>query len=75
MLSAEQQATIKRFQDEKLRIRKELRQVRRDLDQDISRLGTQLKVINIAGVPLLLTVVAVAFAFSRARRRRQEGKV
>jgi DNA mismatch repair protein MutH len=49
--------------------------VRRDLDQDISRLGTQLKVINIAGVPLLLTVVAVAFALSRARRRREESKV
>lgn len=75
LLSAEQQAAIKRFQDEKLRIRKELRQVRRDLDQDISRLGTQLKIINIAGVPLLLTVLAVGFALSRARRRREEGRV
>jgi ABC-type uncharacterized transport system involved in gliding motility auxiliary subunit len=75
LLSVEQQAAIKRFQDEKLEIRKDLRQVRRELDQDISRLGTQLKIINIAGVPLLLTVLAVAFALSRARRRREEAKV
>lgn len=74
LLSAEQQAAIKRFQDEKLRIRKELRAVRRELDEDIQRLGAQLKVINIAGVPLLLTAVAVGFAFSRARRRREESK-
>lgn len=74
LLSAEQQAAIQRFQDEKLRIRRELRQVRRELDQDIQRLGAQLKVINIAGVPVLLTAVAVGFVFARARRRREEGK-
>src|SRR5690606_32852036 len=34
-LNAEQQAELLRFQDEKLRIRKDLRQVRRELDEDI----------------------------------------
>src|SRR5690606_8332084 len=34
-LSAEQQTELLRFQDEKLRIRKDLRQVRRQLDEDI----------------------------------------
>jgi ABC-type uncharacterized transport system involved in gliding motility auxiliary subunit len=74
LLSVEQQAAIKRFQDQKLRIRKDLRDVRRELDEDISRLGAQLKIINIAGVPLLLTVLAIAFAWSRVRRRRQESQ-
>jgi ABC-type uncharacterized transport system involved in gliding motility auxiliary subunit len=74
LLSSEQQAAIKRFQEEKLRIRRELRQVQLELNQDIAGLGARLKLINIVGVPLLLTVVALAFAVSRARRRRKEGR-
>src|SRR5690606_12309277 len=73
ILTPEQSAELERFQDEKLRIRKELRAVRRQLDADIESLGTRLKILNIAGVPLLLTVIALGFALSRARRRK-EGK-
>lgn len=69
-LSQEQQDELLRFQDEKLRIRKELRQVRRELDQDIQALGSKLKFLNIAGVPLLLTLGALVFVGWRARRRR-----
>lgn len=69
-LSAEQQAELLRFQDEKLRIRKELRQVRRQLDEDIQALGGKLKFLNIAGVPLLLTFGALGFVGWRARQRR-----
>ena len=70
LLSPEQQDAIERFQAEKLRIRKELREVRHDLDSDIRRLGNKLKFINIAGVPILLTALALCFGWSRARRRR-----
>jgi ABC-type uncharacterized transport system involved in gliding motility auxiliary subunit len=75
LLSSEQQEAIKRFQKEKLRIRKELRQVQLELNQDIAGLGTRLKLLNIIGMPLLLTVVAVGFLIVRTRRRRAEGKV
>ena len=51
MLTPEQQAELERFQQERLRIRKELRDVRRSLDVEIERLGTVLKVLNIALVP------------------------
>ena len=71
LLTAEQSAELQRFQEEKLRIRKELRQVRRQLDADIQALGAKLKFINIVGVPLLVTLVAVGFAFWRARRRKE----
>ncbi|MCK7594929.1 GldG family protein [Pseudomarimonas salicorniae] len=71
LLTAEQSAELQRFQDQKLRIRKELRQVRRQLDADIQSLGARLKFINIVGVPLLVTLVAVGFAFWRARRRKE----
>ena len=68
ILTPEQEQELGRFQDEKLRIRKELREVRHGLDQEIERLGTLLKVINIALVPLLLTIAALA-AFMWRRRR------
>jgi ABC-type uncharacterized transport system involved in gliding motility auxiliary subunit len=69
MLTPEQQAEVDRFIDQRTRIRKELRGVRRDLDRDIERLGTTLKVINIAGVPLLITIAALLSLFARRRRR------
>lgn len=72
LLSPEQQSEVLRFQDEKLRVRKELRQVRAQLDADIKRLGSKLTFLNIAGVPLLLTVIALFWVFLRARARRRE---
>lgn len=68
ILSAEQQAELGKFQQQKVNIRKDLRQVRRQLDADIERLGSRLKFINIALVPLLLTLVAIGFIFWRKRR-------
>jgi ABC-type uncharacterized transport system involved in gliding motility auxiliary subunit len=65
ILSPEQRAELERFQDEKVRIRKELRQVRRQLDASIESLGTTLKLINIGLVPLLLTLLALGFAWWR----------
>jgi ABC-type uncharacterized transport system involved in gliding motility auxiliary subunit len=68
LLSPEQKAELDRFQKRKLEIRKELRQVRRQLDADIEALGWKLKLINIALVPLLLTIAALAYAQWRRRR-------
>ena len=69
LLTAEQQAEIDRFIDQRASIRKELRAVQRGLDKDIEDLGTLLKVINIGLVPLLLTVATMVALW---RRRRQE---
>jgi ABC-type uncharacterized transport system involved in gliding motility auxiliary subunit len=71
LMSPEQQAELQRFLDEQVRIRQELRAVRRNLDADIDRLGTWLKVINIALVPVLLTILALGLAVLRARRKTQ----
>jgi ABC-type uncharacterized transport system involved in gliding motility auxiliary subunit len=68
ILSPEQRAELERFQDRKVEIRRELRQVRRQLDADIDRLGTTLKIVNIALVPLLLTLGALGWAWSRRRK-------
>lgn len=67
VLSDEQQAELQKFLDHKVDIRKELRQVRRNLDRDIENLGAWLKVINILLVPVLVAIAALLF-FLRRRR-------
>lgn len=67
-LSPEQQATLSGFQQEKLRIRKALRDVRHELDKEIEGLGTWLKVLNIAILPILLTLILLIIARIRLRK-------
>lgn len=67
-LTPEQENAIKQFLEQKLTIRKQLREVQHQLGQDIERLGTNIKVINIAGIPLLLTIGALLVAAARRRR-------
>ena len=69
-LSPEQEAELRRFQQERVRVRKELRDVRRSLDVEIERLGTTLKALNIALVPALIAIGAILLAVSRRRRLR-----
>lgn len=69
-LSPEQEAELTRFQRERSRIRKELRDVRRSLDLEIENLGTRLKVLNIALIPALLAIGAVLLAVTRRRKLR-----
>jgi ABC-type uncharacterized transport system involved in gliding motility auxiliary subunit len=69
MLSPEQEAELKRFTAEKTRVRKELRETQRGLDVDINRLGSRLKVINIAIAPLAVAIAGVVILSMRRRRR------
>lgn len=71
ILSPEQKTELDNFLKRKLEIRKELRQVRRQLDAEIESLGTRLKIVNIVLIPLLVTLAALAFAWWRIQRRRQ----
>jgi ABC-type uncharacterized transport system involved in gliding motility auxiliary subunit len=68
-LTPEQQATLQQFVQEKLRIRKELREVRFQLNADIEDLGRTLKFINIALVPLVLTLGVLVLWLWRRRRQ------
>jgi ABC-type uncharacterized transport system involved in gliding motility auxiliary subunit len=73
IISKEQQAEIQRFMDRRLEIRRELRQVQHDLQRDIDKLGTQLKLVNIALVPALVLLVALAYDMRRRRRQDRAG--
>ena len=67
-LTPEQQATVQQFIAEKLRIRKELREVRFQLNAQIEDLGRTLKLANILAVPLLLTLGVLALWLWRRRK-------
>lgn len=68
LMSPEQQTEVDRFIDQRAAIRKELRAVQRNLDKNIEQLGTRLKIINTALVPILLTVFVLFAVWRRSRR-------
>lgn len=70
ILSDEQRAELERFQEQKLQIRKDLRQVRRNLLSDIEALGRRLQVINTLLMPIVVALVALGVFVARSRRRR-----
>ncbi|MEN6540476.1 MAG: Gldg family protein [Mizugakiibacter sp.] len=73
ILSPAQKQELEAFLKRKLAIRRELRDVQRQLDAEIEALGARLKFLDIALMPILLTLVAMAYAWRRARRRRAAG--
>lgn len=68
-LTPEQQSAVQQFIQERVRIRKELRDVQFQLNADIEALGRTLKIVNIAAVPLLLTLGVLALWWWRRRRQ------
>ena len=68
-LTPEQQATVQQFMQEKVKLRKELREVRFQLNADIESLGRSLKLLNIVLLPALLTVLVLGVWWWRRRRR------
>lgn len=58
-ISPQQQVAVEQFMQQRISIRKSLRDVRHQLDKDIESLGNVLKVLNIAVVPLALILLLV----------------
>jgi len=71
ILSPEQEREIGLFRERKLKIQRELKQVRKNLRAEIEALGLKLKAINIFLMPFCVSIAGVAFAIYRHRRRRR----
>lgn len=69
LLTPEQQAEITKLREEQVAARKAIREVKRRLRADIDTLGTQLKFINTALMPLIVAFVAVLLGLARRARR------
>jgi len=69
VITAEQRAEIDRAREEIASTRRELRAVQLKLRQDIETLETWLRIVNIALVPVMLTLFALGIGVLRSRRR------
>jgi ABC-type uncharacterized transport system involved in gliding motility auxiliary subunit len=69
ILSSEAASKIEQFQEQKVRIRKELRKVKSDLETDIKALGMKMKFINILVMPVVFTLLALLINAWHRRRR------
>lgn len=63
-----------RFQRDILKLRSELRTVRRSLNQDFETLEAQLWFLNIALVPILIGLFAILLGIWRGMRRRDQAR-
>ncbi len=68
VMSDEQEAEIQKFQEEKHRINKELKDVRRNLRADIEALGTRIKFYNIFLMPFLVSIAGILYALYRRKK-------
>lgn len=57
-MDAQQRQLLERVIGERIALRQQLREVRWQLQEDIDRLQSRIKLLNIAGVPLLLVLIA-----------------
>jgi len=68
ILTAAQQQAIESFRGEMITLRQELRAVQRSLREDVERLSTWIKVVNIWAVPVVVALIAIAIALWRHAR-------
>ena len=71
VLTPEQEEALVQFQQEKVEIRRQLREVRHQLDSDIEVLGSTLKFLNIALIPILMTLLLLIVNYIRVNRRQE----
>ncbi len=68
---ADPQAELERFQQEKVEVRLQLREVQRQLNADIDALSTTLRAINIVLVPAFVAFLFLLGGLWRLQRRRR----
>ncbi len=70
ILSPEQQAALAKFKQEESKAKKDLKEVRKNLRQDIDALENKVKWMNIAGMPLVVTLFGLGIGFFKGQRAR-----
>ena len=68
ILSPEQEAEIEKFREERIKTRKELRNVKHNLEKDIQKLKTRLVLWNAVAVPLLVALIGLLVWRVRQKR-------
>ncbi len=68
VLSPEQRREIEKFRAQQTDTKRQLKDVRKSLRQDIEKLGLKLKILNIAAVPLSVAIFGIVFAAVRRKK-------
>jgi len=72
IISPEQEAEVARFKEERQKINRQLKEVRKNLRYEIENLGATLKGINIFLMPLLVSIIGIVFAIYKQRKIRRK---
>ena len=75
IMNTEEKESVDNFRHEMTIIRKELRDVQLALRQDIDKLDSWLKFLNIAAIPLVLLIISMVTGRVRKSRRRAAASV
>ncbi len=70
VLNAEQQAEVARFREDERRFKKQRREVRKNLRDDIESLGRRLVAVNMLFVPIAVMGAGFSVFYRRSRRLR-----
>jgi len=73
VLSAEQQTEIENFKQNAIAMRRDLKEVRKELRAEIETLEFWTKVVNIGLVPVLVSLAGLVFYLARRRRQDRKG--
>lgn len=68
ILSPEQKREIEQFREEQVKTRKDLRNVQHELRKNIESLGSVLKFVNTALIPILIIIFAIGLGMYRHKR-------
>ncbi|MEJ2181566.1 MAG: hypothetical protein P8Y28_14315, partial [Gammaproteobacteria bacterium] len=74
ILSNEQKVELEKFRQQRVQIRKELRNVRHQLQQDIDSLEGWTKFINIGFIPILIGILGIFISVMKLRRREKSNR-
>ncbi|MBV9390805.1 MAG: Gldg family protein [Verrucomicrobia bacterium] len=69
LISNEQLGEIRKFHEQEAKLNQELKQVRKNLRQEIDSLQDTLKWVNILGIPILVALFGVTLAWIKKERR------
>jgi len=72
VLSHEQQEEIEKFKQKRADANKKLKRVRRELAQEIDSLELRTKILNIAGMPLLVAAAGIGLAVVRKQKTKAQ---
>ena len=68
ILSPEQEKEIENFRQKQLEAQRELKEVQKDLRREVVSLENNLKWINIAGMPIVVTLVGIGLALIKRKK-------